>query len=187
VPDSVAVNNANEIKIEVDRFKREEIQQHFRTAAESARPLKQWAHEFRQECEPLLKSARDLNAMAERIRPTVLVVDDDELQRKIIAKLLKDENCHLVFAAGGVEVLSVLRKIRPDLILMDVMMPDMDGLEVVRLMKTVPRLADIPVIMITGKSGKNIVMESLKAGAIDFVVKPFDRDTLLGKVAQVLH
>jgi len=187
LPGSGAANNVNEIKNEVDRFRREEIQQHFRTAAESAQPLKQWAHELRQECAPHMESVRALNAMAERIRPIVLVVDDDEFQHKIVSKILEDENYHLMFAASGIEALSTLRKVHPDLILMDVMMPGMDGLEVTKQVKAVSRLADIPIIMITGNSEKKIVTESLKAGATSFVVKPFDRDTLLGKVAQVLR
>ena len=136
---------------------------------------------------PHLESVRSLNAMAERVRPTVLVVDDDEFQHKIVSKILDDENYHLVFAAGGVEALSVLRKTRPDLILMDLMMPDMDGLEVMRQMKTVPRLANIPVIMITGKGEKDVITESQKVGVIDFMVKPYARNTLLGKVAKVLR
>jgi len=74
LPDSVEVKNADGLKKEISRFKREEVQQHFRTAAESNQPLKQWVQEFRQECEPLMASARALNAMAERIWPTVLVV-----------------------------------------------------------------------------------------------------------------
>ena len=76
--------------------------------AKSVRPLTQWAGEFQQACTPHLESIRSLNAMAERIRPTVLVVDDDEFQHKIISKMLGDENYHLVFAAGGVEALSIL-------------------------------------------------------------------------------
>lgn len=114
LPGSGAVNNVDEIKNEVDRFKRDDIQRHFRAAAESDQPLKQWAHEFMQKCAPHLESARALNAMAERIRPTVLVVDDDEFQRKIIGKLLEAENYHLVFATDGVDALNVLRKTRPE-------------------------------------------------------------------------
>jgi CheY-like chemotaxis protein len=187
LPDVVEVRNAEGLAREIARLKEGEVRQRLHAVAESVQPLTQWADEFQQACAPHLESVRSLNAMAERVRPTVLVVDDDEFQHKIVSKILEDENYHLVFAAGGVEALSVLRKTRPDLILMDVMMPDMDGLEVMRQMKTVPRLADIPVIMITGKSEKNIVTESLKAGATGFVVKPFARDTLLGKVAKVLR
>lgn len=177
----------DDLKYEIGRIKREEVPQHFRAAAESVKPLKQWAQDFRRECAPHLESARALGAMAGRIQPVVLVVDDDEFQHKIVGKILEGKNYHLVFASGGIEGLKIMRKIRPDIILLDVMMPDMDGLEVVRYMKSAPQLADIPIIMITGKSGKDIVMESLKAGATGFVVKPFDRNTLLGKVAQALR
>lgn len=186
-PGSATVKNADDLKKEISRIKREEIQQHFLAAAESAQPLKQWAHEFKQECEPLLETARALNAMAERIRPTVLVVDDDEFQHKIIAKHLEDENYHLIFATDGFEALSILRKMRPDIILMDVMMSDMDGIETTRHLKASPQLAKVPVIMITGKSEGQVVVDSLKAGAADFVVKPFDRATLIAKISCVLN
>lgn len=182
-----SIKEGGDLKSEISRLKHEEVQRHFRAAAESVKPLKKWAHNFRQECEPQLESARALGAMAGRIQPVVLVVDDDEFQHKIIGKILEGKNYHLVFASGGIEALKIMRKTRPDLILMDVMMPDMGGLEVVRYINSAPQLADIPIIMITGKSDKNIVIESLKVGAAGFVVKPFDRDTLLGKVAQALR
>lgn len=186
LPAAVAVKNAGELEKEISRLKRDEIQQGFRTAAQSVQPLKQWAHDFKQECAPHLESVRALNAMAEHIRPTVLVVDDDEFQRKIIGQTLGAENYRLVFAAGGIEVMSVLRKMRPDLILMDVMMPEVDGVEVTRRLKAVARFADIPVIMITGNSEKNVVAVALKMGAADFIVKPFIREILIAKVAQAL-
>lgn len=181
-----AIKEGEYLASEIERLKREEVQQHFRTATESVKPLKQWAQDFKKECAPQLESARALNAMAGRVQPVVLMVDDDEFQHKIVGKILEGKNYRMVFADSGIDALKILRKIHPDLILMDVMMPGMDGLEVVRQLKSAPQLADVPVIMITGKSDKGIVIESLKAGAIDFVVKPFDRDTLLGKVSQLL-
>jgi len=186
MPESVEIKNADNLKKEISHLKQNEIQQHFHTAAQSAQPLKQWANELKQECEPLLKSARTMNAMAERIRPTALVVDDDEFQRKLIGKLLEAENYQLVFATGGVDALNILRKTRPDVILMDVMMPDMDGMEATRRLKAIPHFAKTPVIMVTGKSEGNVVVDSLKAGASDFVVKPFDRATLTAKIARAL-
>ena len=183
---SGAASNINEIKNEIDRLKREEIQQYFRAAADSAKPLKQWAHELRRECEPHLKSARALNAMAERVRPIVLVVDDDEFQYKIITRLLEDENYNLIFAKDGLEALNVLRKTRPDIILMDVMMPNMDGMETTRQLKAIPQFAKTPVIMMTGKSEGKVIVDSLKAGASDFVVKPFNREILLNKIRKFI-
>jgi len=111
---------------------------------------------------------------------------DDKFQHKIIGKLLESENYHLIFANDGFEALSILRKTRPDLILMDVMMPNMDGVATTRRLKDVPQFAKTPVIMVTGKSEGKVVVDSLKAGAVDFVVKPFDRATLIAKIARAL-
>lgn len=117
----------------------------------------------------------------------MLVADDDEFQRKLVARILEAENYRVLFAASGLEVLSLLHKTRPDLVLMDIMMPDLDGVETTRRLKAVPQFAAIPVIMITGKSEKNVVAASLQAGAAGFLVKPFERNTLLAKVAQALR
>ena len=187
LPGAVEVKNVDGLKKEISRFKHEEVQQLFRAATESNQPLKRWMQELRQECEPLMKSVRVLHQMAERVRPVVLVVDDDEYQHKLIGKLLETKEYHLVFASDGFKALSVLHKIRPDVILMDVMMPNMDGIETARHLKSVSQLSKIPVIMITGKSDSQVVIGSLKAGATDFVVKPFDSVTLIAKIDRVLN
>ena len=186
LPDSFEVKNAEGLKKEISRFKREEVERLFRAATDSTRPLQQWAQELRQECEPLMESARVLNAMAERIRPTVLIVDDDEFQHKLIGKLLEAKNYHLIFATSGIEALKIMRKTPPDLVLMDVMMPDMDGIETTQHLKAAPQFAKVPVIMLTGKSEGQVVIDSLKAGAADFVVKPFDPATLTAKIDRML-
>jgi CheY-like chemotaxis protein len=170
---------------EIQRLKQEEIGQGFRAVAASVRPITQWAAGLKKECQPHIESVLSLKAMADRIQPTVLVVDDDELQRKILGKLLV--NYRLTFAGGGGEALNILRKTRPDLILMDIAMPDMDGIETTRRLKTMPHLANVPVIMVTGNSEAGAVRESMKAGASNFVVKPLNRDALLEKVAHALR
>jgi CheY-like chemotaxis protein len=170
----------------ITRLKEGEIRQGFETVAESVQPLQQWADGFQQACEPHLASVRSLNSLVQSIRPTVLVVDDDEFQRKLVSKILEGENYHIVFAASGIEALNTLRSTQPDLILMDIMMPDMDGMEVTRKVKAMPHLVDIPIIMCTARSEKNTVTASLKSGATDFIVKPFVRVTLIAKVASVL-
>ena len=184
LPDVVEVRDACGLDREMAGLRRDRVQPPLRAVAESMQPLKRWVAEFRQQCAPHLESARAMSAMADRVAPTVLMVDDDKFQHKMVAKLLEAENYHLVFATSGAEALKLLGKSRPDLILMDVQMPEMDGIELTRRLKAVPRLADVPVIMITGKSAGNVVVDSLKAGAADFVVKPFDRDTLIAKVAR---
>jgi CheY-like chemotaxis protein len=69
---------------------------------------------------------------------------------------------------------------------MDIQMPGMDGVEVMRRLKATPRLADIAVIMVTGQSDRQVVTASMKTGAAGFVVKPFERGALLAKVVHVL-
>jgi PleD family two-component response regulator len=180
----VDVKNVDGLEREMKRFKQEEIQSHLAAASEAVQPLKQWTHEFRQEYAPHLESARALNAMANSVRPKILVVDDDDFQHKMIAKILGTENYEFAFAGSGAEAMSVLRNIRPDLILMDIVMPDMDGLEVIRRLKTVPQFASTPVMMISGKSEGNVILSCMKAGAVDFVVKPFEMEKLKAKVAR---
>lgn len=149
-------------------------------------PLQAWAADLRRDCAPHLDAARVLNDLAERVKPTVLVVDDDDFQRKLIGRVLGDAGYRLQFAASGLEALNLLRKSRVDLVLMDVQMPEMDGVEATRRLKAAPHTATIPILMITGKSEIETVKESLQAGAAGFLVKPCVRDTLLAKVAQAL-
>jgi CheY-like chemotaxis protein len=147
LPGMSRINDVSGLEQEIKRLKQEEIGQRFRKVAESVQPLKQWTDDFRKGVEPHIESARALNAMADAIRPITLVVDDDEFQRNIVNTLLAAENYRLVFASGGVEALNILRKMQPDLILMDIMMPDLDGIETTRRLKTMPQYAHVPVIM----------------------------------------
>jgi CheY-like chemotaxis protein len=118
--------------------------------------------------------------------PTIMVVDDDGFQHKIVRHILKGKGYQLVFARSGIEALNLLHKGRPDLILMDIAIPHMDGLEVTRRVKGVLRFSTIPIIMITGNSEEDIVTQCLKAGAIDFMVKPIGGEALIAKIARVL-
>ena len=115
-----------------------------------------------------------------------LLIDDESFQLKLLAQLLSAENLEQIFATSGTEALVSLRKRRPDLIFMDVGLPDIDGIEAVRRIKAIENFAAIPIIMITGNSEKDVVVQSLKAGAADFVVKPFDKRIVLAKLRKYL-
>lgn len=118
--------------------------------------------------------------------PKLLVVDDDVFQRKLLAQMLKNEGLDIVFAASGAQALTNLKKWRPDLILMDVNMPGANGLEISRRLKSDEQFASIPIIMITGQSEKDLVMESVRAGASDFLVKPFDKNMVMARIIKAL-
>jgi CheY-like chemotaxis protein len=172
---------------EIDRLKAEEVERRFEAVAATVQPVRQWLGALKEDLAPQLESARTLGELAERVRPLVLLVDDDEFQHKLIRHLLADANLELAFATSGIEALATLRRRRPDLVLMDVNLPDIDGVEATRRLKCVEQFAGIPVVMVTGNSEKNVVVESLKAGASDFVVKPFEQGVLLAKLHKFLN
>ncbi|MHB1240593.1 MAG: response regulator [Gammaproteobacteria bacterium] len=185
-PDLVEVRDGPGLQREFTRLRTEKVDKHLQSVATAMHPVAEWAGTLKEDLRPELQSARALQAMAERVRPRVLVVDDDEFQHRLLMKLLEDANLELSFAASGTEALAILRKCRPDIVLMDFSLPDIDGVEVTRRLKSNETFATIPVIMITGHSSKAVVVESLQAGAVDFVVKPFDKYILLTKVRKFL-
>lgn len=181
------IKSIDALEREIARIKQVELRARFQSVGDSMKPLQQWADHFKQEVQPHIESARSLSAMADQVKPTILVVDDDDLHRKIVGKMLEAGPYRLTFAANGAEAMHALRKLRPELILTDVLMPELDGIELTRRIKAMPHLAKVPVIMITGKSEGQVVMDSLKAGAADFVVKPLDRAALVAKVSRALR
>jgi CheY-like chemotaxis protein len=182
---AVPVDTVETMERELARFKEEDIAARFNSVRDSVRPIGQWTKSLTIQCAAPLESVRSLSAMAEKVKPAVLVVDDDDFQHKIVATILGNQSYRLVFATSGAEALSSVRKERPDLILMDVMMPDMDGLETLTRIRLMPQLARVPVMMISAKSEGALVVQCLKSGAADFAVKPFDRDTLYSKVSRL--
>lgn len=117
----------------------------------------------------------------------VLVVDDQPSNLHTLEALLTPLNLNLVFAASGPEALRQAAALRPDLILLDVMMPAMDGFEVCRRLRANPLLAEVPVIMVTALDDRESLLQGIEAGADDFVTKPFDRVVLRARVHTILR
>lgn len=184
--DVATIVDAAGLEREISRLKQHDIGPRWRVVAEAVEPIRQWTVEFMQTCKPHIESSRQLGILAQRVRETILVVDDDEFQCKTVRELLAAERYQVLFANSGLAALNMLRKLRPDLILMDIRMPDLDGIETTRRLKAMPHFAQVPVIMISGKSEGTAVRDSILAGALDFVVKPFERDTLLAKLDHAL-
>ena len=113
-------------------------------------------------------------------------MDDDQFQCKLLERMLGNADYGAVVAHSGAEALALLRRQQPDMILMDVALPDLNGVEITRRLKSSPRTAATPIVMITGHSERQVLQASLKAGAVDFLVKPFDREVLLNKIARHL-
>ena len=122
----------------------------------------------------------------EEKRPSILVVDDDARNHRIMEGILEDDFT-LQSANSGPECLAALDKYTPDLILLDVMMPDMDGYEVCQRLKEAEKSANIPVIFVTGKDSLEERIQGFDVGAEDYFVKPFDHDELLIKINKTLN
>lgn len=127
------------------------------------------------------------------VKRTVLIADDDAALAQAIAATLDLEGLKTVVAYDGTQTLALARTLRPDLILLDIMMPGRSGIEVCATLKTDPATASIPIIFVTAKAGKSDKMVGLAAGADGYLTKPFSptellslvRDILAGRPAQV--
>ena len=119
--------------------------------------------------------------------PTILIVDDEPLNRKLLEVLLHPEGYQTRIAAGGKQALISIANDPPDLILLDVMMPDMDGYQVAATLKADPSTANIPIVMLTAQIDPDARLAGLAAGAEDFLMKPVDRDELQLRVRNLLR
>lgn len=116
----------------------------------------------------------------------VLAVDDSKTIRKIVSKAFSAYDCVVLEAENGIEGLSTASREKPDLIVLDITMPVMNGVEMLGKLKGQPELKDIPVIMLTAESGKDNVMQIVKMGVRDYMVKPFKGEQLIERVMKIL-
>jgi two-component system cell cycle response regulator len=120
------------------------------------------------------------------MRKKILTVDDSKTVRIIVRKAFKQYDCQIFEAGNGVEGLAVAAKDLPDLILLDITMPVMDGVETLTRLKSDPHLRGIPVMMLTAEGGKENVLKIAKIGVRDYIVKPFKEDLLIEKANRII-
>lgn len=120
------------------------------------------------------------------MRYKVLTVDDSKTVRIIVKKAFKAYDCEILEAGNGVEGLAVAAKENPDLILLDITMPVMDGVEMLTKLKADPALKAVPVMMLTAEGGRDNVLKIAKLGVRDYVVKPFKEDVLIEKCGRII-
>ena len=120
------------------------------------------------------------------MRNKILTVDDSKTVRIIVRKAFKPYDIELFEASNGVEGLAVAAKDLPDLILLDVTMPVMDGVEMLTKIKADPQLKGIPVMMLTAEGGRENVLKIAKIGVRDYLVKPFKEESLLEKAGRII-
>ena len=116
--------------------------------------------------------------------PKILVVDDAQFMRLRCARLLTEQGYEVAEAQNGREAVEVYQQTRPDAVLMDITMPEMDGLAALRQIKQLDPNARVAMLTALGQQG--IVLEAVKAGARDFIVKPFEAERVLSAVRRIL-
>jgi two-component system chemotaxis response regulator CheY len=114
----------------------------------------------------------------------ILIVDDAQFMRLRCARLLSEQGYEVAEAQNGREAVEVYRQARPDAVLMDITMPEMDGLTALRQIKQLDPNARVAMLTALGQQG--IVLEAVKAGARDFIVKPFEAERVLAAVRRIL-
>jgi DNA-binding response OmpR family regulator len=117
----------------------------------------------------------------------IMLADDEQQVRDMVAFRLRNAGHQVVGARDGGEALALAAAEKPDLIILDVMMPVLDGFEVLRRLKADPALQAIPVIILSAKGREQDVMTGIRGGAIDYVVKPFSLKELTARVELALR
>ncbi len=120
--------------------------------------------------------------MENKYQPIILIVDDVSINLQVLGNILKKSGYKISAALSGKQALTIIENTKPDLILLDIMMPEMDGFEVCKILKSKPETKDIPIIFLTAKTEKQDVIDGINLGAVDYVTKPFNSTELLARV-----
>lgn len=119
-------------------------------------------------------------------RPTILVAEDSPTQAMNLQHLLEQHDCNVVLCENGLKALTQTRRSKPDVIISDIVMPQMSGYQLCRALKSDPELADIPVLLVTSLNDPEDVLRGLDAGADSFILKPYEENFLINRIRFVL-
>ena len=134
------------------------------------------------------RTARDSKAMSIPFETRVLVVDDFESMRRIVRQLLHDMGFRdITLADDGTTALAMLKQDDFGFLVTDWHMPEMDGIDLVRAVRADPRLKPIPILMVTAEAKREQIIEAVKAGVNDYVVKPFTPQVLKAKIEKLFE
>lgn len=116
----------------------------------------------------------------------IVLVEDEAQIARIVEIKLKNKGYEVAHAVDGGAGLEMIQRERPDLVLLDVMMPVMDGYTLLRTLRADPELAKIPVVMLSAKGQERDILQGLEGGAVDYIVKPFSPSELVARVQRHL-
>jgi len=117
---------------------------------------------------------------------SVLVVDDEPMTRTLLQLMLAPADCEVIEAEDGLDALEKIKAGLPDVVVLDVMMPNMDGLTLCRILRQDPHTAELPIILLSAKTNAEAIQEGLLAGANKYLTKPVARHDLVASIEEVL-
>jgi len=120
-------------------------------------------------------------------RETILVVEDDENIQQLVGYNLAKAGFNVIYADNGEQALSVIKRERPELIVLDLMLPGLSGFEVCKLVRKDPKTRNLPIVMLTAKSEENDMAAGLDIGADDYITKPFSPKILISRIKAALR
>ena len=161
------------------KIKSEGVSGSMQAVASALKPMRAWNTELRRDVEPALSSARTISRS---VRPVVMIVGNDPTEQATLTRMLEEEPVELVTVSSATEMLAAMRRRRPVLVLMDINLPDINGVEAMRNLKSLAPSANTAVVLISRHSKRDVIVDSIRAGAVDFMVKPVDRAVLLERV-----
>lgn len=120
-------------------------------------------------------------------RETILVVEDDENIQQLVGYNLAKAGFHVLYADNGEQALSVIKREKPELIVLDLMLPGLSGFEICKLVRKDPKTKNLPIVMLTAKSEENDMAAGLDIGADDYITKPFSPKILISRIKAALR
>jgi len=118
--------------------------------------------------------------------PTILVVDDEEMTRNLLRLMLERDGFVIIEAEDGLQALEVIKGEKPDLIILDVMMPNLDGFSTCQALRSKPETADLPIILLSARAQDEAVRAGLNAGANRYMTKPISKPELVQAIRELL-
>jgi CheY-like chemotaxis protein len=184
---AVEVKDSEALSRDLAQFKTQQLELTRSAREQGIKPISAWARQLREKVEPALAGTRALAAQVRPARPTLLVVDEDATMRGLLAPALRELGYDLTVIGDGKLVLRELVHAHPDAILLDIRSSGSNAIDLTRHLKTLPDVAHIPIIIMSGDARRETLISSLKAGASDFIAKPFTREVLRAKLDRVLQ
>ena len=184
---AVEVKDSAALSRDLAQFKTQQLELTRSAREHGIKPISAWARQLREKVEPALAGTRALAAQVRQARPTLLVVDEDATMRGLLAPALRELGYDLTVIGEANHVLRELEQAHPDAILLDIRSSGSGAVDLTRRLKSLPDIAHIPIIIMSGDTRRETLISSLKAGASDFIAKPFTREVLRTKLDRVLR